>query len=83
LANGKFPIDQLNSFLERYPGLEELIEEFEHLSMAKEDDDRDAIAYFKRQQMLREGSATTGNYGGIELRTRDTNGIRLKQDSIA
>lgn len=46
----------MNPFLERYPGLEELIEEFEHLSLAKEDGDKDAITYFKRQIMLREAS---------------------------
>jgi hypothetical protein len=38
--------------------LEELIEEFEHLSMAREDDDRSAVAYFKRQRKLREESST-------------------------
>jgi hypothetical protein len=49
----------LNVFLDRYPGLEELIEEFEHLSLAREDDDRPAITYFKRQRTLREKSAIT------------------------
>ena len=83
MTNRKFPIEKLNSVLERYPGLDELIEEFEHISMAKEDDDMDAIAYFKRQRMLREGSATTGYYDGSKLRTRGTNGIRLKWDDIA
>jgi len=49
----KLPIDQLNDFIARYPGLEELIEEFEHLSLANEDEDRAAIAYFKAQQRSR------------------------------
>jgi hypothetical protein len=44
----------LRTFVDRYPGLDELIEEFEHISMAKEDEDRPAIAYFKRQLKLRE-----------------------------
>jgi hypothetical protein len=46
----------LNAFFDRYPGLEELLEEFEHLTLAREDDDRAAIAYFKRQRSLREQS---------------------------
>ena len=53
----QFPIHQLNLFLARYPGLEELIEEFEHLSLAREDEDEDAIAYFKQQRAFREESA--------------------------
>ena len=48
----------MNVFIDRYPGLQELIEEFEHISLAKEDDDRPAIAYFKRQRMLRRGSGS-------------------------
>ena len=48
----------MNVFIERYPGLQELIEEFEHISLAKEDDDRPAIAYFKRQRMLRRESGS-------------------------
>jgi hypothetical protein len=43
----------LDRFIERYPGLHELIEEFEHLSMAREDGDEEAIAYFKAQRRLR------------------------------
>jgi hypothetical protein len=65
----QFPIDQLKTFLERYPGLEELIEEFEHLSLAREDDDEGAITYFKRQRRLREQSVVLNN-------TRDTKGKR-------
>jgi hypothetical protein len=34
--------------------LDELIEEFEHITMAREDEDRPAIAYFKKQRKLRE-----------------------------
>lgn len=49
----KFPIHKINQFLERYPGLEELVEEFEHLSLAREDEDGEAIAYFKAQRRLR------------------------------
>ena len=30
-----------------------MIEEFEHLSLAMEDEDREAIAYFKAQRRLR------------------------------
>ena len=44
----------MNTFIERYPGLDELIEEFEHITMAREDEDRSAIAYFKKQRKLRE-----------------------------
>ena len=47
----------MTKFIERYPGLTELIEEFEHLTMAKEEEDRPAIAYFKRQRKLREEAA--------------------------
>jgi len=47
----------LNAFIERYPGLDELIEEFEHITMAREDEDRPAIAYFKKQRKLREEAA--------------------------
>lgn len=47
----------MNAFIERYPGLNELIEEFEHLTMAMEDEDRPAIAYFKKQRKLREEAA--------------------------
>jgi hypothetical protein len=47
----------LTKFIERYPGLTELIEEFEHLTMAKEEEDRPAIAYFKKQRKLREEAA--------------------------
>lgn len=46
----------MNVFIDRYPGLEELIEEFEHISLAREDDDGQAILYFKRQSMLRQES---------------------------
>ena len=47
----------MTEFIERYPGLNELIEEFEHLTMAKEEEDRPAIAYFKKQRKLREEAA--------------------------
>lgn len=47
----------MNAFIERYPGLDELIEEFEHITMAREDEDRPAIAYFKKQRKLREEAA--------------------------
>jgi hypothetical protein len=59
----------LDTFLERYPGLDELIEEFEHLSLANEDDDDEAITYFKRQRRLREISVALNN-------TVDTKGKR-------
>jgi hypothetical protein len=68
----QFPIDQLNTFLERYPGLDELIEEFEHLSLAREDDDDAAITYFKRQRRLREETVAFDN-------TRDTKGKRKRE----
>ena len=45
----------MNVFIDRYPGLEELIEEFEHLSLAREDKDIPAITYFKKQRRLRDG----------------------------
>lgn len=64
----------MNAFLDRYPGLEELIEEFEHLSLAREDDDSDAITYFKRQRMLREESMTLNG---------DTNGGVITMENIA
>jgi len=46
-------LPQLDEFIERYPGLDVLIEEFEHLSLAREDEDVAAIGYFKREQTLR------------------------------
>jgi hypothetical protein len=63
------PLDQLNAFLERYPGLDVLIEEFEHLSMAREDDDYPAIAYFKKQREVRLREDTEGESMGH----KDTN----------
>jgi hypothetical protein len=62
----------LNAFLERYPGLEDLIEEFEHLTLAREDDDQEAITYFRRQRKLREQNVALNN-------TSDTKG---KQKAI-
>ena len=47
----------MNVFINRYPGLDELIEEFEHISLAGEDDDRRAVTYFKQQRMLRQEAA--------------------------
>ena len=47
--------------MERYPGLDVLIEEFEHVSLAMEDDDTPAITYFKRQRMLREQEESLNN----------------------
>jgi hypothetical protein len=40
----------MNEIGERYHGVLELIEEFEHLAMAMEDEDSDAITYFERQK---------------------------------
>jgi hypothetical protein len=57
----KFPIEQLNAILDRYPGLEELIEEFEHLALAWEDQDTPAISYFQKQQELRRTKNDTTN----------------------
>jgi len=39
--------------MQRYSGLYELIEEFEHLSMAREDGDEQAITYFKQHGTFR------------------------------
>ena len=73
LADKPFPIDRLQEFVERYPGLDELIEEFEHITMAKEDEDRQAIAYFKKECKLRElGEVTNQNDEDDPLFIRDT-----------
>jgi len=40
----------LDEVIERYHGVLELLEEFEHLAMAMEDEDDDAISYFDRQK---------------------------------
>ena len=40
----------MNEVTGRYTGLLELIEEFEHLAMAMEDEDEAAISYFERQK---------------------------------
>jgi hypothetical protein len=69
------PIRELNRFIERYPGLHELIEEFEHLSMAKEDEDEEAIAYFKAQRRLRvrdEDRAAGGLASALDTDTTKT-----------
>jgi len=40
----------LDEVIARYSGVLELIEEFEHFSMAMEDGDDEAIAYFDKQK---------------------------------
>jgi hypothetical protein len=52
----------LKVYVERYPGLLDLIEEFEHLNLAREEPDRDAMSYFKRQKRLREEGFEVGGF---------------------
>ena len=58
--------------MERYPGLLDLIEEFEHLSLAKEEPDLGAVAYFKRQKRLREEGFEVGGFKMEDLKAEPT-----------
>lgn len=58
--------------MERYPGLLDLIEEFEHLSLATEEPDRDAVTYFKRQKRLREEGFEVGGFKMEDVRAETT-----------
>ena len=62
----------MNAFIERYPGLDELIEEFEHVTMAAEDEERPALAYFKKQRKLREDADRVKNEEDEPLFLQDT-----------
>jgi len=50
----------MDRYVERYPGLLALLEEFEHMSLAREDGDGEAVRYFKRQKRLREDGVEVG-----------------------
>jgi len=53
--------------LKRYPGLDELLEEFEHVELAKEDQDVEALRYFMRQRALRQGLILDGNDDTMDI----------------
>ena len=58
--------------MERYPGLLDLIEEFEHLSLATEEPDQGAVIYFKRQKRLREQGFEVGGFKMEDLKVETT-----------
>lgn len=50
----------MDSYVKRYPGLLTLLEEYEHLTLAREEGDRAAASYFKRERRLREDGVEVG-----------------------
>jgi len=82
----------LKVYVERYPGLLDLIEEFEHLSLAKEEPDPAAVTYFKRQKRLREEGFEVGGFKMEDVKVEITEamgkvggriGARLDEDGMA
>ena len=56
-------------YLKRYPGLDELLEDFEHVELAKEEEDAEAVKYFLEKSALRQGLAldVDGNHDTMDV----------------
>jgi adenylate cyclase class IV len=79
----EFPIGRMGEVIARYRELEELIEEFEHLAMAREDKDEEAEVYFQRQRRLRRsnGKADVGRDVQSKEVQMSVSGIDVRADN--
>jgi len=69
----------MDRYVERYPGLLALLEEFEHMSLAREDGDGEAVRYFKRQKRLREDGVEVGETSMEDIEFAEGD-IEVKED---